>query len=194
MAVVVLRNLRQLKDAIEAYGREGEEAVIGALVKAARFGATAVQRTASQTDPRPFASQTYQRSWVVNKLDDGAALQNSAGHAYFVEVGRRPGRAPPREPILEWIYQKRLMKRPKKLKKRKRIAANKLDKIERENWAIVTAQADAKQMADLIRWKIKARGFPGRFVLERTMPAIAKRTQREVKQAMNKLSKKPPRQ
>lgn len=204
MATVYLRDLRALRRALEAFGKEGEEVVVGGLVKAARFGATAVQRTASRTSPRPLASQTYQRSWLVNKLDDGAALSNSAAHAYFVEVGRlpSPGRPPPKAPILEWIYQKRLAKRPRPKGSKPGPAEPKppektgpvngpKTKRPKRNKKQPTVDADA--FAEAIRWKIAARGFPGRFVLERTMPAIAKRTAREVKLAMNKLTRKPPR-
>lgn len=189
MGAVVLKTTRELRTALEAFGREFEEESITAMVKAARFGATAVIRTHVQTSPKIDASRTFRNSWVVQRLDDGAALSNSAAHSYFVEVGRRPGRMPPFEPIREWLFQKRLWKRPKKLKVPKRITKRWLMGIrirEAEETAI-------EEFVDKIRWKIAKRGTRGRWVLKRTVPAIAKRAHRELKRAHKATTRKPPR-
>jgi len=199
MATVVLSSSRELKRAMTALGHEVEREVALAHQKAARFGATAVVRTSAKTSPRPRASGTYDSAWFVTKLEDGAVLENSAGHAYFVEVGRRPGKRPPFNPILEWVYQKRLAKRPRKGKrgvgpKDKKAPVNgakikKPKRPKRRVWAVT----DAEAFAEAVRWKIAVKGSPGRFPLKRTMPAIAKRAQREVRSALKRVAANPPR-
>jgi len=78
-----------------------------AMVKTAEFGLGAVRRTTRQTSPKPIAHGTYDQAWEIKKTKTGAVLGNSARHSIFVEVGRRPGKMPPLEPILEWVKIKR---------------------------------------------------------------------------------------
>lgn len=182
MATVVLQNVRQLRNALESMGDAAEKEIVQGLRNAARYGATAVLRTSAQTDPRPKASGTYERSWLVLKVDDGAVLANSAKHAPFVERGRKPGRAPPLKPILEWILQKRIIKR-KSLDPIKGAAAHVSAWRKRQH----------RMMAIRIQMKIKHKGTPGRWILRRTMPRIAKRARLEVRRAFARIAKDPPR-
>lgn len=202
MAVVQLKSPAELKRALRQFGTEAEDMLAKAMQDAARFGVAAILRTSAQTRPRPKASGTYERSWLVNKLKDGATISNSAMHAVFVERGRKPGRRPPKQPLVEWVYQKRLAKRPKPPKGPPKGKANEeggpgkkppgakkpKGKKRRKSRQIL----DVDAFVERVQWKIARRGIEGRFILRRTMPAIAKRAARESKRAIAKLAARPP--
>lgn len=189
MAVVNLRNLDELAHALRALGKKVEKEAIQGMRNAARFGATAVLRTSAKEKRRPKAAGTYERSWLVHTLDDGATVSNSARHAIFVERGRRSGRAPPIEPILEWVYQKRLASRARASKLRKRkgktILARTPSAMKEGDRAMAIARA--------VQRKIARKGTPGRWILRKTMPTIAKRATLELRRAVRKIVNKPPR-
>ena len=202
MATVQLQSLGELKRAIRQLGVEMEKAQIKAMRDAARFGAAAVVRTSAKSRPRPKAAGIYERSWLVHRLKDGATTSNSAAHSLFVERGRLPGRRPPFNPIKEWAFQKRLAKRPKPPKGAKKTKATKdkgpekakgpkmpKKKRGKKKWAVL----DVNAFVERVRWKIAKKGTPGRFVLRRTMPTIAKRAMRESKRQVSKLMARPPR-
>ena len=188
--------------ALITMGVQAENLMAKAMQDAARFGVTAVLRTSAKTKPRPKASGTYERSWHVVKLDDGATINNSAAHAVFVELGRAPGKRPPKDPLVEWVHQKRLAKRarpPKGAPKGKKNDENgskakppgaKRPKRKRKQKRFAVTDVDS--FVERIRWKIARRGIPGRFILRRTMPIIAKRAARESKRAIAKLAAAPP--
>lgn len=140
---------RELGPALRRLGADMDKACVRAFQNAARYGATMVLQTSAKTIPRPRARGTYERSWVVTKLPDGAALSNAAPHAVFVERGRKRGRLPPVKSILEWMQAKQLTKK--------------------------LGPHASRRVAYLIAKKIGAKGVKGRYVLKRTMPAIAKR-------------------
>jgi hypothetical protein len=100
----------------------------------------------------------------VTKLPDGAVLSNSARHAIFVELGRRPGRQPPVQAILEWMIAKRF--RPAR-------GSGDRDK-------------QLRSVARLIARKIGRKGTKGRHVLRRTMPGLQRRLRLEMAIAMRK--------
>ena len=196
MARVQLNSPAELKRALRQF-----EALAHAMRDAARFGIAAILRTSARTKPRPKASGTYERSWHVTKLEDGAAISNSAAHAIFVERGRQPGRRPPKDAIVEWAYQKRIAKRPKPPKGRPKGKANdpagpghkpKGPKRARRKKGGRRKVMDVNAFAERVQWKIAKRGIPGRFILRRSMPAIAKRAARESKRAIAKLTSAPP--
>lgn len=189
MAVVNLRTVAELEHALIALGSLVEKQAVQGMRNAARFGVAAAIRTGAKERRRPKASGTYERSWLVHRLDDGATTSNSAAHSIFVERGRRPGRRPPLEPILEWIYQKRLAPRPKSTAPRGISGASK-EGWEREQ---VARGLDAVEMAEAVRWKIGRKGTPGRWILRKTMPIIAKRATLELRRAIRKVTSKPPR-
>lgn len=180
MGTVTLRGIPELRHAIQRYGVVAEKEVVAGLRRAARYGATAVLRTSAKTDPRPKAAGTFERSWLVVPLKDGAAVTNSAKHSVFVEAGRRPGKAPPLDAIMEWILQKRFVSR-------RRIESKSQGRKTR------AVRARHKRIAFLIQRKIKLKGSTGRWVLRRTMPAIAKRAALETRRAFAKIAKDPPR-
>ena len=103
-----IRSPKDLGPALRKLGRSMDAAMIVALRKTARWGAGQALMVSATTQPRPRASGTYERSFVVTKIPKGALLSNSAGHAIFVELGRRPGRMPPVARILEWMILKRI--------------------------------------------------------------------------------------
>ena len=138
--VITLRSPSLLPKALTKVGVALEQSTIKALQKTARYGQTAVIRMMSKTVPKPEASYTYRNAWTVEKTKKGAILGNSALAAYFVEVGRRPGRMPPfsnpTDGILPWVRLKRFKfdasgailkkKKARKQRKRKSPAANKV--------------------------------------------------------------------
>ena len=108
---VNLRNPSQLPFAVHQFGLVVNRQTVKAMVRTARFGQTAVIRTAARTKPKPEATQTYRNSWGTTKTRTGAILGNSALASYFVERGRRAGKMPPfSDPsngILAWVIAKR---------------------------------------------------------------------------------------
>ncbi len=183
-----------------------------AMVRTARFGQTAVVRTAAKTTPKPEATQTYRNSWSTSKTRTGAIMGNSSLASYFVEVGRRPGKMPPftsqEEGILPWVRAKRfrfdpkgnvIRKRSRKDKKKeKKTTPAEKERNKEKSQAAEGAKPAAKRkvktpkvsvgkqqlrFAYLVARKIAKKGTPGRFVLLRTMPTISKRAKTELKKA-----------
>jgi hypothetical protein len=218
MATVEVRSFRELQILISRLGMAADRAVEKAFRDTARFGVAAALRTSAKTKPRPKASGTYENSFVVTKVPGGAVLSNSAKHAIFVERGRKPGRRPPQGPITEWVYLKRLAKRPKPKFMRdapkspmlraaekwlrdeqrknksggdpkKRGPKKPKRKEKRSRWQV----DDVEDFVEKVRWKIAKKGIPGRYVLRRTMPIIAKRAKREIGKAIRKVCATPPR-
>ena len=172
MSWVYLDDPRKLGRAVRQLGKQMEAGSVKALRNAARYGATQAIATSSQTVPRPRAHGSYERSFVVTKLTNGAALSNSSKAAIFVELGRKPGKAPPEEPIISWIKAKRDHRR------------SGVSKTGAQGWRgkAIGRKARTREgrkqlriLALLIRRKIARRGYKGRYVLKRTMPLIAKR-------------------
>jgi hypothetical protein len=187
VTVVHLRTIRDLEMALIALGKKVEKEAVQGMRNAARFGVAAAIRTGAKERRRPKASGTYERSWLVHPLDDGATVSNSAKHAIFVERGRRPGRRPPLEPILEWVYQKRLAPRSKAAPKR-------IKGAKRSAWHAEQARnvMDAHDIAEAVRWKIARKGTPGRYILRKTVPMIGKRATLEMRRAIRRVVGKPP--
>ena len=153
---IKLRTPKQLGPALRRLGKGMDSAAVLAMRKTAQYGRTQALRTSAKTRPRPRATGTYERSFTVTNVDDGAILSNSARHAIFVEVGRRAGRQPPVKAIQDWVLVKRIARNPAKVRR----------------IAVAIARA------------IGRRGVRGRYVLKRTMPSIAKRLQLEMPKAM----------
>lgn len=170
---IVLRSPKDLAPAIRKLGREMDRAAVGAMRKTARWGAAEVLRISATTTPRPRAFGTYERSWVVTRLSDGAALSNSAKHAYFVEVGRQPGRQPPTAPIVEWMIAKRLDKRLARAAGRD--GRGRFKSLSRKR---------LESIAYLIARKIGRDGTKGTRVLERAVPGMRRRLRLELAIAM----------
>lgn len=182
-------------------------AVRNAMIRTARFGHTAVVRTAAKTVPKPEATQTYRNAWTVTKTKKGAILGNSALSSYFVEVGRKPGRMPPfsdpKQGILHWVRVKKfkfkggkIVERKKRKSKPKSAAKKKVAKVKKKaagngpKPAKKPSKAKLKQIdqqkrfAFLVARKIALKGTPGRYVLLRTMPSIKKRLGKEIKKGL----------
>lgn len=103
MKRVRLASPAQLVLEVDKLQAQTKNAVVRAMQKTAEFGRTAVERTIAKTSPKPVATNTYRQAWAARKTKNGAILGNTARHAIFVEVGRRPGKPPPYAAILEWV-------------------------------------------------------------------------------------------
>lgn len=158
MTTIRLRHPKHLGGAVRTLARQYDSAVIKALRKTARYGATQAVKVSAKSKPyRPRASGTYERSFTVIKVPDGAILTNTAKHSIFVELGRRPGKKPPLKAIENWVRIKRLAK-----------------------------GAKALRIALAIQRKIGRKGTKGRRVMARTVPLLAKRLAVEMSLAMAK--------
>ncbi len=153
--------------------RQFDNGVIKALQRTARYGATQAVRVSAQTRPfRPRATGTYERSFMVFKLKDGAVMTNSARHSIFVELGRRPGKRPPLKPLIEWV-------------KRKKIGRKGLGRDKQGRFKSLSS-GQARAIAFLIARKIGRKGTKGKFVFRRTVPLMAKRLPLEIAVEMSK--------
>lgn len=156
---IKLRTPKELGPALRKLGRRMDAAVVLALRKTARWGASQAVRVSATTVPRPRATGTFERSFVVTRLRDGAVLSNSARHAVFVEVGRRPGRMPPIAAILEWMIAKRLAR---------------------------AKGASSQALAFMIARKIGRRGTKGRYVMRKVLGLLRVRLQVEIDAEMKR--------
>jgi hypothetical protein len=156
---IKLRSPKELGPALRKLGRRMDAGMVVALRKTARFGATQAVRVSATSTPRPRATGTYERSFVVTQLRDGAVLSNSAAHAIFVELGRRPGRMPPVAKIVAWMIAKRIASRG-------------------------GSRAELERAALRIARKIGKRGTKGRHVMQRLLPIIRKRLRVEIEAEM----------
>lgn len=152
---IKLKSPKQLGPAVRKLTAQMDRAVVKALQLTARYGATQAVRVSAMTSPRPRATGTFERSFVVTKLPDGALLSNSAGHARFVEVGRKAGKQPPVQAIMQWM-----------------IAKGMAAQLNSESEQLVVARAIAR--------KIGRRGIKGRYVMKRTVPLMRKRLALEI--------------
>lgn len=69
-----------------------------------------IQGEIARAHPQPVDQGQYKAAWWSRDVDGGAVVYSTSMHAYFVERGRRPGRAPPLSPIREWVRRKGLWK------------------------------------------------------------------------------------
>lgn len=188
---------REFRTLIEKLPGRMNLRAVKAQHKTAEFGRTAVQKVARQSKPAPYATGTYQQGWVATKLRTGATLDNTTTQAYFVEVGRRPGKMPPIKPIRDWVE----IKFGKKSKKRKARGAKKgpdkggdkgPKKGKGQRKAKGPRQAkqpppDLDMLALLIARKIGNKGYEGRYVLKRTIPLMHKYLLAETKRQLRKM-------
>lgn len=69
--------------------------------------ARAVARVVKATDDAELVDTgAYKQSWRFVQDPDGAEVLNDAPHAAVIEWGRRPGKRPPLEPLMEWVRRK----------------------------------------------------------------------------------------
>lgn len=61
-----------------------------------------VQKTIQSTDPIPVDMGQYKAGWQMTPTATGAIVGNTTKQATAVEVGRKPGKMPPLEPLLFW--------------------------------------------------------------------------------------------
>lgn len=172
---IKLRSPRELGAALRKLGKNMNGGVVEALRRTARWGATDALRVSVESEPRPRATGTYERSFIVTKLPDGAVLSNSSRHGRFVELGRDPGKAPPVQVILEWMIIKKIDK-----KLGKALGRDSAGKFQ----SIGGAQLEA--VARRIARAIGRRGIKGRFVFRRLVPRMRKRLQIEMSIEMRK--------
>lgn len=171
MAVSYKISLDMLPEALIRQAQSYERAILTGLRKTAVYGKTAVVSTIKRTkDPfRIRASGTYENlgNWVTQNVDDGAILAPTSKHALFVERGREPGKMPPEHVIRKWAFQKGIFKS--------------------KRMSVKNAGAQADNVAAFVlavRRKIAKKGTKARWPLRRTMPAIAKHAQAEVKRQL----------
>jgi hypothetical protein len=188
---VTLGSLRDIERLWPEVGRRIESGVRTASIAAATYGVARGARAAQASGIN--ATQTYARSFLALKLRDGAVLTNKAEHAYFVEAGRRPGKAPPLSVIGQWMVLKRIVKMPPKARtsallnkrgqaNRTRASKRRADKMERY-----------RAIAWRIAMKIKHRGTVGRYIMRDMLPAVGSRFSREIRRQLSRLTRDPPR-
>lgn len=190
-------DLEDLERALKKYSTAVEDTVKKSMQVSARFGLAAVIKTARKTkDPfRIRASGTYEASFFVKDTDDGAVVSNSAKHAVFVERGRRPGKMPPAEVILEWMKEKKMVrasrKKGEKKESKEKKAKKKTSKKKRSKSKLIKKK-DAPVIAMNIARKIGKKGTKGRWVFRRSMARIAKFTRKDLRKRLSTLNKNPP--
>ena len=194
---VTVPDIRDIRRLWPEVGRRIETGMINAARSA---GWWAASKAASSTATLgAVASHTFQRSWLSMPVRDGAIVSNKAEHAYFVEVGRKPGRRPPPvSAIMEWLRHKGV--RPTGTVRPPRIVGEVSSAKQRARMrkAIkVRAKADRERPLRRLAWviarKIGRKGTTGRFILQRLLPRISARWQSETRRQLDRLTRDPPR-
>ena len=173
---IKLRTPKELGPALRKLGKRMDAGMVVALRKTARWGASQAVRVSAATQPRPRATGTFERSFVVTKLRDGAVLSNSARHAIFVEVGRRPGRMPPVAKILEWMITKRIDKQ----------IGRKLGRDAKGRF-VSASREELEAVALRIARKIGRRGTKGRHIMRQVLALLRVRLRVEIDAEMKRV-------
>lgn len=104
---VKVRSLVELEQKLRKMTPNVERGLQAIARNGARYGAARGVTHARRAGLR--ATGTYEQSFVAHETDSGAVVGNTAEHAVFVELGRRPGRRPPLDAILKWLVNKGLI-------------------------------------------------------------------------------------
>lgn len=196
--------LEDLDKFMDRLGKAADRAIRDTMIRAAQYGRAQAQVTSKRKKLR--ASGTYDDNFVVivaeGTGDTVAQLGNAARHAYFVEEGRRPGKRPPLNPILEWIRLKGLIKTPRKPKfgprqrQRPKFGPKERPKHgprQRKPKRKTTRKKKitALQLAFLIQRKIGKHGTEGHHVFATVVPKMQefalKQVEKQIRKAMRGL-------
>jgi hypothetical protein len=172
MGRVRVKDFYALGRALNALGRDVEKGAEMALWKAARWGVGHARSVAAATDPRPKAVGDYERGFRAERIKGGGRLYNNAPHARFVERGRKPGKGPPLEAIVEWVMVKGIVRRSRMKAKSK--------------------FQEARSVAFAVQRKIAKKGIKGRYVLDRAMPAVRRKAKANLAAMIAKIAARPP--
>lgn len=164
---VYLRSPKELPAALRKLGKDVDRAVRVAAYKAALRG------TAMAAEASPRASNALATSWRRSKLKNGAVIGSRSEHAYFVEVGRKPGKPPPADALLDWIKAKGLTVEVGKLKRKRR-------KGKRSRTKRARLKAARFALALRIARSIGKNGTEGQYVLQGIIPAVGQHFRRTV--------------
>lgn len=194
MTTVTVKSLAHLQRALVHLAHDLERATLTAAWKAAEWGQG---RAVSATSKAGIsASNTYRLAWLSRKTKDGAFVANSAEHAAFVELGRKPGRQPPRDAILEWLSQKRIKAKAKLVLPTGDVSrgrqARRIRKLRKTSRAAAQRQAQLGLAIGIAR-KIGRRGTKGRYILRDLYPKIGAHWFRQIKLEFKRVTLSPPR-
>lgn len=157
MATVISVSLDQFPARLEQDLRDLERKLILAMRRSATRSFGAIMVSIASTRPHPPADTgRYKASWAVERTPDGAILYNPLLYAILIELGRRPGRWPPRDVIMAWVKRKL---RPK-------------------TWG------ELMNLTFLVRRKIGMKGIEPRHVLRRALPAMQRTALDEIRKAL----------
>lgn len=132
-------------------------AAVEAARKTAKWALREAQSRTKQTGA--VASKEFLGEWDMDHMPDGAVVYNGSPYAYYVEIGRRPGRPPPIGAIARWLIKKKLVKLPKVRSSLTAKGQAKAHKARAKRYAI------ARSMAYVIARAIGRRGIKGKFIL-----------------------------
>lgn len=201
---VKLKDLVELEQKLKKLAPTMEKGLRAIALKGAQFGATRGVTHSRRAGIR--ASGTYEQSFVAHATEAGAVVGNTAEHAVFVEVGRRPGRRPPLDAILKWLILKGLisLKLPAMSdrearrqisasgkgvtgnvyggKQRQRLRAIAKRRVERYKRAVRKKHVMAAMgMAFAVQKKIGARGTTGKRIMRKVHRDVARYVKRELR-------------
>lgn len=194
---VTLNDVRDLRRLWPEIGVRIEVGMIRAARSASHYGAT--RAATNTTYLGVVASHTFQRSWISMPTRDGAIISNKAEHAYFVEVNRRPGRAPPVSVIAAWIKAKGIAPPPSKVRPPRIVGEVTSGRQRARMRKAIKARAKydrergLRSMAFAIARKIGRKGTTGYRILEKLLPKIGARWRYETRRQLDRLTRDPPR-
>lgn len=201
---IKVRGLAELVRRLERLAPNMESGLRAVAMKGARHGAVRGVTHARRAGIR--ATGTYEQSFVAHATAAGAVVGNTAEHAVFVEVGRRPGRRPPLDVILKWLAVKGLisLKLPRLTDREARradyaahgvvVGEAHSDRQRARLRAIAKRRADAQKrsarkahitaamgIAFGVQRKIGARGTKGRRIMRQVARDVARYVRRELR-------------
>lgn len=141
-----------------------------------------IQRKIAGAKPIPVDQGQYRATWEHTPTSTGCTVGNPTKHAAVVEIGRKPGKMPPIEPIAHWVYRHgksfHLAAEARAIRSLAKLRKRKITKVQSKLEA-------ARMIALMIARKIKARGIEPRYVLKKAIVAMRAEIPRYIKRCIS---------
>lgn len=156
-----------------------------AIVKGLRSTTLMCQRFAVEEIDRAKPYPAFDRGELHNSANhtmvhDGGLVHVDAPHAPFIEFGTRP-HWPPLEPLVQWVLRKGMVGKRGKSASRSEAAKRGWETRRRKvSGGPSYEEAEARQIARLIQFKIAARGTEPRFFMQKAFRRGVRKMKGEV--------------
>jgi hypothetical protein len=205
MTTTVTVTLSEFARRVRTLGpRMRRHTVRGLRTGAKRLGAAVAEAIAETRPFVPVDTGVYAAAFEIERLSNGARVENRALHAQDIEIGRRPGPVP-LAPILAWVKRKRLYEnelrdvladrreshRMERANLRGIVRGTEAERGEmnalRRRQRRDAIEEAAKRVAFRIRRKIAREGYAPRFPVRRGLQASAREIELAILAALDEI-------